>query len=74
MLVQYYNEHERAYEIDPSSKISANSMVLLSMVYGGIWTPVHPTVIAYLATCAVKSVEFVLSRHHLVCSRLFLVK
>jgi hypothetical protein len=44
------------------------------MVYGGIWTPVRPTVIAYLTTCAVKSVEFVLSRHHLVCSRLFLVE
>ena len=48
MLVLYYNEHARAYDIDPSSKSSANSMVLLSMVYGGIWTPVHPTVIAYL--------------------------
>lgn len=49
------NEHERAYEFDPSSNISAYGMVLLSMVYGGIWTPVHPTVIAYLATCAAKS-------------------
>ena len=46
MLVMYYNEHERAYDIDPSSKSSANSMVLLSMVRGGIWTPVHPKVIA----------------------------
>jgi len=49
------NGHERAYEFDPSSNISAYGMVLLSMVYGGIWTPVHPTVIAYLATCAAKS-------------------
>jgi hypothetical protein len=53
-LVQYYNEHDRAYEIDASSKISANNMVLLTMVYGGIWTPVRPAVIAYLAMCAAK--------------------
>ena len=46
MLVLYYNEHERAYDIDPSSKSSANSMVLLSMVRGAIWTPVYRTVIA----------------------------
>ena len=48
------NEHDRAYEIDASSKISANNMVLLTMVYGGIWTPVRPAVIAYLAMCAAK--------------------
>ena len=54
ILVQYYNEHDRAYEIDASSKISANNMVLLTMVYGGIWTPVRPAVIAYLAMCAAK--------------------
>jgi len=52
---------ERAYEIDPRSNISANNMVFLSMVHGGIWTPMHPTVIAYLATCAAKSAEFLLS-------------
>ena len=65
------NEHERAYEIDPSSNISAYDIVVRSMVYGGIWTPVYPAVIAYLAMCAAKSAEFVTSSQ---CSRLFLVK